>query len=519
MSEVLPALGLQLLIGVALIVRERWEAQGWAVLLAIALFGPLIFIGGTRYPNSGWRGAIVLIVIAGVLGATVLALVDRVSASERLHRLLADTATDLVVRFAIDGTVLYASPAAYSLLGYRADELVGRTLDDLRDPAERPSLAAHIERVDSGSRASRNVFRMHHRDGRWLWFEPTARAIRDGSGKVIERRGAMRDVTERMQRGAEQAALSRLATLVARGVGRDETFNAVAEEVAQLFDAAIGSAVRFDPGAAVGTMVGSWSDEDDTLAGRAIDLTGETASAQVFRSLSPIRIEYPSAGLEPLIENLGVSGGISAPVFVSGVLWGVVAAAFRGSPPIGGETRLKRFADLVALAISNAESWEALALQATTDPLTGLANRIRRAAGDRNRARPAVRPAAERRADRHRPLQAGQRRTRASGRRHRAREDRRGDHRAGPHRRSARADRRRGVRLADATHRYGRSTRRRRAGTARGRSSGDRIGRFADCLRRSLFNTRGCRRRAVARVSRPLAVQRQASRPQHDPPS
>jgi len=39
------------------------------------------------------------------------------------------------------------------------------------------------------------------------------------------------------------------------------------------------------------------------------------------------------------------------------------------------ELRLERFASLVGLAISNADAWDRLARQASSDPLTGIANR------------------------------------------------------------------------------------------------------------------------------------------------
>jgi putative nucleotidyltransferase with HDIG domain len=62
-------------------------------------------------------------------------------------------------------------------------------------------------------------------------------------------------------------------------------------------------------------------------------------------------------------------------VVVGGALWGSVSAGFRGAPvPAGAEWRLARFAQLVALAIANAEAWESLSRQASTDALTGIAN-------------------------------------------------------------------------------------------------------------------------------------------------
>ncbi len=121
-------------------------------------------------------------------------------------------------------------------------------------------------------------------------------------------------------------------------------FDAVAEQVARLFDATVGAVVRFvsdaGPDADQGQVVGEWTMPGSDPPDRALDLT--------------------------------------APVTVSGVTWGAVGASFAdGGVPDGLDRRLERFADLVSLAISNAQTLEELALQATTDAVTGLANHRR----------------------------------------------------------------------------------------------------------------------------------------------
>jgi diguanylate cyclase (GGDEF)-like protein len=79
-------------------------------------------------------------------------------------------------------------------------------------------------------------------------------------------------------------------------------------------------------------------------------------------------------GYEPPERSLD----LTAPVTVSGEPWGAVGASFPDARiPDGLEERLARFADLVSLAISNAQTLEELARQATTDAVTGLANHRR----------------------------------------------------------------------------------------------------------------------------------------------
>ncbi len=424
--EVLVALIIQVLIGVALWFRGRWQQSEIASLVGVCFFlvsvallrdgvgrvvggygtlvllpviwaalrnrrielvlavagaavvqlGPVLVVGGPYYPASGWRGGALLIVIAGVLGAAVLALVERVRTSERLHRLLAENSSDLVVRASRDGIVRYASPAAVVVLGQVPDQLVGKTITELTHPDDQPGREERLRRIDASEHPATRLARMRHGDGRWLWLEATARAIRDGTGEVIERQYAFRDVTERIQREAEQRALSRIATLVATGADPSAVFDTVAEQLARLFDATTGAVVCFDPPTRTGLMVGAWTVPGREAPARSLDLDAENAPARVFRSARTARSDAARArGAGASGDSRPAGGAVSAPVTVSGELWGAVGTAFADVPvPDGLEERLARFAELVSLAISNAQTLQKLARQATTDPVTGLAN-------------------------------------------------------------------------------------------------------------------------------------------------
>src|SRR4051812_402043 len=64
--------------------------------------------------------------------------------------------------------------------------------------------------------------------------------------------------SNRDQLGEEQAALRRVATLVASSATPEQVFQAVAEEAGRLLEARTAATVRFDEDA--GVVVGSWSD-------------------------------------------------------------------------------------------------------------------------------------------------------------------------------------------------------------------------------------------------------------------
>ena len=165
----------------------------------------------------------------------------------------------------------------------------------------------------------------------------------------------------------EQAALRRVATLVASGAPPSRVFEQVTEEVARLLGMPGASVMRYD-GARTATVVGGWS-ADGKLSlplSSTFDLDGDTVVAKVLRSGSPQRVDrYEDAAgqLAETLQRSGYQAAVAAPVTVGGGLWGALAAGTRSDEPLpeGVEQRLCDFADLVAQALANADAHEQLA--------------------------------------------------------------------------------------------------------------------------------------------------------------
>ena len=122
---------------------------------------------------------------------------------ERSYRLLAENSTDLVARFAPDGEMLYLSPACDALLGYRPEELLGRSITELMHPRRRRT-AGGTTLLDAAAEQAVIEVQLRHRDGRFLWFEATVRAVRDATdGQVSERQAALRPIEERKRAEAD----------------------------------------------------------------------------------------------------------------------------------------------------------------------------------------------------------------------------------------------------------------------------------------------------------------------------
>jgi signal transduction histidine kinase len=163
----------------------------------------------------------------------------------------------------------------------------------------------------------------------------------------------------------EQAALRRVAMLVAQQPSPDEVFTAVTEAVAPLLRADL-AAMHIFSDDKTATVIAGWSGEGPMLAlGTQLPLDGDSAVARIFQSGAAARIdsyvdvEGEAAGVA---RGLGLRSTVGAPIVVEGKLWGALMAATRGADPLpdDAETRIAEFTELVATAVSNAESRVAL---------------------------------------------------------------------------------------------------------------------------------------------------------------
>ena len=159
----------------------------------------------------------------------------------------------------------------------------------------------------------------------------------------------------------EQAALRRVATLVARGVPPPDVFAAVAREVGVLLDVDATHMARYEPdGTATG--VAAWSPTGHHVpVGWHVELGGDSIAATVFRTGRPARMqsyEHATGAGAALGRELGLRSSVGAPIVVDRRLWGVMIASSKQERPLpaGTESRIAAFTELVATAISNTEA-------------------------------------------------------------------------------------------------------------------------------------------------------------------
>jgi PAS domain S-box-containing protein len=123
-----------------------------------------------------------------------------VAASEARYRLLADNATDMVIRFRPGGAVTFVTPASQKILGFEPDELIGRRALEWAHPDDLETLRLYMRalRKTDGVMPDPYQFRARHKDGHWVWLEGHPRMYFDPlTGEAVETQDAMRDVTKR----------------------------------------------------------------------------------------------------------------------------------------------------------------------------------------------------------------------------------------------------------------------------------------------------------------------------------
>src|SRR4051794_27647892 len=288
-----------------------------------------------------------------------------------------DLSVDLLCIVGFDGSFKRVNASLERTLGYPKAELFSRSVFDITHPDDvqpsREALAQLAEGHDVVAFESRVVCG----DGSVRWLEWNTRTMRE-RGVVY---GVARDTTERRRAEAElleaqrmleasrdelrvladeQAALRRVATLVARETPPEAVFAAVGREVGEVLGVDATHLGRYDSDGTV-VSVAQWGSYTGVPVGARFPLAGDSVSARVLRTGRPARMEsYEDAPgvIAATIRQIGIRSSIGVPISVAGRPWGVMIATSKGANPFPAEaaSRLQDFTELVATAIANTEA-------------------------------------------------------------------------------------------------------------------------------------------------------------------
>jgi signal transduction histidine kinase len=178
------------------------------------------------------------------------------------------------------------------------------------------------------------------------------RALNQMAGSLERQRGELAELA------GEQAALRRVATLVAHGASAEEVFAAVAVEVGAMFGAAATAILRFEPDGDA-TVVGGQGFAGLRLGAHFTPNPGSPlATVRETGRAARLDVDDPtSPGVSEEVRRQGIRSAVNIPIVPQGRLWGAVAVASRRDPvPPDTERRLADFTELVATAIANAQA-------------------------------------------------------------------------------------------------------------------------------------------------------------------
>jgi PAS domain S-box-containing protein len=305
------------------------------------------------------------LVLAGLASALGINAARRARAQSELDRIFT-LSPDLIAVADLESHFTRVNPAVEQLLGYPQDELLERPYLDFVHPDDREQTAAESAAIGQGKKTFSFENRYVRKDGSYRVLEWTATPVVEEN--VMYSVG--RDVTERRRAevelerlAGEQAALRRVAMLVADGVGPEEVFAAVATEVGRLLEVEVAVLIRYDPQDMI-TVVGMWTSTGatgPTPVGSRLPLGGRNVSTLVCRTGRSVRIDYADVSGaigEFATRDGGPCSSVGVPVSVEGRLWGVMIVALTRDEllPADAEARLAGFTELIATAVANAQA-------------------------------------------------------------------------------------------------------------------------------------------------------------------
>jgi PAS domain S-box-containing protein len=344
-------------------------ARGNTVVKHISAAGEGFAVVMPNEPVSGPAADLPWLILVAGLVLSILALRLGVNAGRRakaqseLDRIF-NLSLDLISVADFEGRNTRVNPAVEQILGYTQEEYLARPYLEMVHPDDRERTAAEAAEITRGRDTLSFETRHLHKDGSPRVLEWTATpVVKDGLMY-----GVARDVTARRRAEAErerladeQAALRRVATLVAQSASADAVLDAVAAEVERLLDADAVAVARYESDEEVSVLALRSPEPRLVLVGTRVRDEGHNVWALVRDTQRPVRLEDLSqarGGLVDIFRSLGSRALVGTPIVVESRLWGAIVASWnsKAPPPPDTEERMARFAELLATAIANIDS-------------------------------------------------------------------------------------------------------------------------------------------------------------------
>jgi PAS domain S-box-containing protein len=319
-------------------------------------------------PLTGLQTLLPWLALAWPIAAALIAVlvgrgIARRRRAEREVERIFDLSLDLLCIAGLDGHFKRVNPAFERTLGYTTQQLLSRPFLDFVHPDDHARTVETMEILERGEKLVQFENRYVCSDGSARWLQWSVRPM-PHEGLLY---AAARDVTDsriaadklretqRMVEASrdelrlladEQAALRRVATLVAQGVSATEVFDAVAAEMCELLGADSTHLLRYE--------------SDGTASVVAVEGDPAVDMAAVTRTV--LAVEHAASGTGPdclaTLRHLGMGSELAEPIVVEGRPWGLMVAVWTQRQPVsaGAEARMAQFTELMATAIANGEA-------------------------------------------------------------------------------------------------------------------------------------------------------------------
>jgi PAS domain S-box-containing protein len=269
------------------------------------------------------------------------------------------------------------NPAAERIFGYPTTELQATPYTEFIHPDDRNRTRSLVEALARSGGTAQFENRCVRADGavRWLeWSIVAANGLLYGAARDVTDRRREQDRLREAQRMVEashaevsalaeqQAALRRVATMVARGVDPAQVYPAAVAELSRGLGIDNVALLRYESGEALVVLAARDDSGLTKMAiGERVPLDGDNAAAKILASGAAARVdsyEEAAGAAAERMRRLGLRSAVGAPIIVDGLIWGALVIGSSQTEPLPPETeaRIGDFADLVATAISNAET-------------------------------------------------------------------------------------------------------------------------------------------------------------------
>jgi PAS domain S-box-containing protein len=244
--------------------------------------------------------------------------------SEQRYRELIQQSHGLICTHSLDGTLLSVNSAAASLLGYEPEELIGRNLTYIMNPAAQSQIGAYLAQVARETTLSGHIAVVTRAGEERIWQYRNVRHEAPGQPAYVL--GHAQDVTERLRaEAAVRESQERLTLLnsmsagIIAGVPTADLIGRAVTALGRTFPTLRVSYVAADEQGWLTHSASAQPSEMLEYSSQPIDLTAAPEYLHALRTGEPISVEdvVQDARLAPLVGRLaadGIGALLSVPV-------------------------------------------------------------------------------------------------------------------------------------------------------------------------------------------------------------